>query len=52
MLWPPPGINTAIYSRTGGSVGIGFAIPVNMVEVVVRAAKGGGKARRAPREGC
>ncbi|MBW2616485.1 MAG: DegQ family serine endoprotease [Deltaproteobacteria bacterium] len=24
------GINTAIYSRGGGSVGIGFAIPVNM----------------------
>ncbi len=40
------GINTAIYSRTGGSVGIGFAIPVNMVEVIVRAAKGGGKIRR------
>lgn len=25
------GINTAIYSRTGGSQGIGFAIPANMV---------------------
>ena len=25
------GINTAIYSRSGGSIGIGFAIPVNMV---------------------
>jgi serine protease Do len=25
------GINTAIYSKTGGSVGIGFAIPSNMV---------------------
>ncbi|HHO76198.1 MAG TPA: DegQ family serine endoprotease [Deltaproteobacteria bacterium] len=25
------GINTAILSRTGGSVGIGFAIPVNLV---------------------
>ena len=25
------GINTAIYSKTGGSVGIGFAIPANMV---------------------
>lgn len=24
------GINTAIFSRTGGNVGIGFAIPVNM----------------------
>lgn len=40
------GINTAIYSRSGGSVGIGFAIPVNMVQVIVRAAKGGGKIRR------
>lgn len=26
------GINTAIYSRSGGSVGIGFAIPVNMAK--------------------
>jgi len=26
------GINTAIFSRTGGSIGIGFAIPVNMVQ--------------------
>ena len=25
------GINSAIISRTGGNVGIGFAIPVNMV---------------------
>ncbi|MGE3246686.1 MAG: DegQ family serine endoprotease [Beijerinckiaceae bacterium] len=40
------GINTAIYSRSGGSVGIGFAIPVNMVESIVRAAKGGGKIQR------
>jgi S1-C subfamily serine protease len=35
------GINTAIYSRTGGSIGIGFAIPSNMVHAVVEAAKGG-----------
>ena len=40
------GINTAIYSRSGGSVGIGFAIPVNMVKAVVRAAQGDGKLRR------
>src|SRR3984957_2025820 len=26
------GINSAIYSRTGGSIGIGFAIPTNMVK--------------------
>jgi len=32
------GINTAIYSRTGASNGIGFAIPANMVESVVSAA--------------
>jgi serine protease DegQ len=29
------GINTAIYSRTGGSLGIGFAIPVSTVRNVV-----------------
>jgi serine protease Do len=28
------GINTAIYSQTGGSMGIGFAIPVNMAKSV------------------
>lgn len=32
------GVNTAIYSRSGGSVGIGFAIPSNMVRAVVDAA--------------
>jgi len=35
------GINTAIFSRSGGSVGIGFAIPSNMVRAVVDTAKGG-----------
>jgi serine protease Do len=29
------GINTAIFTRTGGSIGIGFAIPSNMVRHVV-----------------
>ena len=29
------GINTAIYSRTGGSLGIGFAIPVNTAQLVM-----------------
>lgn len=29
------GINTAIYSRSGGSLGIGFAIPANMAKQVV-----------------
>ncbi len=42
------GINTAIYSRSGGSVGIGFAIPVNMVKVVVESAKTGAKSVRRP----
>ncbi|MEY9657305.1 S1-C subfamily serine protease [Bradyrhizobium ottawaense] len=41
------GINTAIYSRSGGSQGIGFAIPANMVRVVVASAKSGGKAGEA-----
>jgi Do/DeqQ family serine protease len=42
------GINTAIFSRSGGSMGIGFAIPVNMVKVVVASAKGGGDAVQRP----
>jgi len=29
------GINTAIYSRTGGSLGIGFAIPVTTAQLVM-----------------
>ncbi|MGB7335862.1 MAG: Do family serine endopeptidase [Salaquimonas sp.] len=35
------GINTAIYSRSGGSNGIGFAIPSNMVQVIIRSAVSG-----------
>jgi Do/DeqQ family serine protease len=42
------GINTAIYSRSGGSQGIGFAIPANMVRVVVASAKGGSGAVKRP----
>ncbi len=30
------GINTAIFSRSGGSIGIGFAIPANMVRTVLQ----------------
>ena len=37
------GVNTAIFSRSGGSIGIGFAIPSNMVQTVVAAAAGDGK---------
>jgi len=40
------GVNTAIYSRTGGSHGIGFAIPSNMVRIVVQSALQGGKVKR------
>jgi Do/DeqQ family serine protease len=42
------GINTAIYSRSGGSQGIGFAIPGNMVKVVVASARTGGTSVRRP----
>ncbi|PZF77048.1 serine protease [Aestuariivirga litoralis] len=42
------GINTAIFSRSGGSIGIGFAIPTNMVKTVVATAENGGAAIRRP----
>src|ERR1700704_7051296 len=42
------GINTAIFSRSGGSQGIGFAIPANMVRVVVASAKTGGSTVKRP----
>ncbi len=35
------GINTAIFSKGGGSVGIGFAIPANMVRTVIAGATSG-----------
>ncbi len=41
------GINTAIYSQTGGSIGIGFAIPANMVKAVLASILKEGKAVRA-----
>jgi len=40
------GINTAIYSRSGGSIGIGFAIPANMVQTVIAAAASGSAIER------
>lgn len=40
------GINSAIYSRSGGSNGIGFAIPANMVRSVLRAALDEGELAR------
>ncbi len=42
------GINTAIFSRSGGSIGIGFAIPTNMVRTVVASAESGSGAIRRP----
>ncbi|MGZ5835606.1 MAG: DegQ family serine endoprotease [Xanthobacteraceae bacterium] len=42
------GVNTAIFSRSGGSQGIGFAVPVNMVRVVVASAKAGGGTVQRP----
>lgn len=40
------GINSAIYSKGGGSVGIGFAIPTNMVRTVLLGLTGGGRVVR------
>jgi Do/DeqQ family serine protease len=40
------GVNTAIFSKSGGSQGIGFAIPANMVRLVVDSALQGGTVRR------
>src|SRR5712671_3909198 len=37
------GVNTAIYSQTGGSVGIGFATPSNIVTRVVSIGEQGGR---------
>lgn len=36
------GVNSAIFTRSGGSLGIGFAIPANMARVVARAGLNGG----------
>jgi len=41
------GINTAIFSQTGGSIGIGFAIPANQAKKVVFDLQKYGKTRRA-----
>ena len=40
------GINTAIYSPSGGSVGIGFSVPANMAKSVVAQLREYGRARR------
>jgi Do/DeqQ family serine protease len=40
------GINTAIFSRTGGSLGIGFAIPVDLAKQVMEGLLREGQVRR------
>jgi serine protease Do len=40
------GINTAIFSQSGGSIGIGFAIPASMVRIAMHAATAGGHISR------
>jgi Do/DeqQ family serine protease len=40
------GINTAIFSRDGGSLGIGFAVPVDTAREVMQALLSGGRVRR------
>lgn len=42
------GINTAIFSRSGGSDGIGFAVPAPIVSLVVEAARRGEDVVRRP----
>lgn len=37
------GINSAIYSRSGGNMGLGFAVPSNMVRAIVAGGKQGHK---------
>ncbi len=41
------GINTAIFSRGGGSIGIGFAIPANLARLVATAGLSGAPLERA-----
>ena len=40
------GINTAIFSPTGGSVGIGFSIPANLAKPIIEQLKKFGKTQR------
>ena len=40
------GVNTAIFSPTGGNVGIGFAIPSNLAEMVIADLRDDGKVER------
>ena len=40
------GINTAIFSPTGGNVGIGFAIPAEQARSIIEVLRGGGRVKR------
>jgi serine protease Do len=40
------GINTLIYSRSGGSEGLGFAAPANIVRAIYQQIRGTGRVRR------
>jgi serine protease Do len=40
------GINTAIFSQTGGSIGIGFAIPANTVAPLIKQLRDSGEIQR------
>jgi Do/DeqQ family serine protease len=42
------GINTLIFTKTGGSDGIGFAVPSSIVKLVLTAARNGDKVVRRP----
>ena len=42
------GVNTAIFTRGGGSIGIGFAIPIDLVKSLVRSIEGGGDSLARP----
>ncbi|MBP1849798.1 DegQ family serine endoprotease [Rhizobium halophytocola] len=46
------GLNTAIFSRGGGSNGVGFAIPANLVKVFLAAAENGDKSFERPYVGA
>ena len=40
------GVNTAIFSPTGGNVGVGFAIPAELAQPVIDQLRSGGRVRR------
>ena len=41
-------LNTAIFTRGGGSIGIGFAIPIDLVKALIRSIEGGGSSLARP----